>query len=257
MTSKLPLQTDRARTRLYLVDTVPAPDGSAVYPVAAAYAAAVDALTMRVRFVDVGIGATEAKDIRALISSVRPDETIWISDRRAKPFEVPTIEPRLYDFREPVFPILDRWQAEHYILRTAPGARPWQLQIHALPLGADWFMDYVVDLRRRFPAFTGAVVFNLEACDYLAEALDVLAVTLHMPWSCAAGPRLMSDARLLATSGCIGVMVNADTAVPDEVCAAKLCGLRVHAMGTDPTAGLRMPFDFFRVVGQQQTPKTE
>jgi hypothetical protein len=247
MTSKLPRQNDLDRTRLYLVDTVPLPDGSAVYPAAPAYNAAVDALTMRVRFVDVGVTRAEPKSIREIISSIRPDEILWVSNRREAPFEADTLTYMPYGATEPVFPVLDRWHAEHYLIKHAPGARPWQLQIHCLPLGPEWFSEYVRDLSWRFPAFTNAVVFGLERCAYQDDAIESIRL-LRLPWSCAAAERLLSRPHDLKLAGCLGVMVDGDEVDVELVCRIKLLGLRVHGMGTDGARSLTIPYDAFQLI---------
>jgi hypothetical protein len=217
-----------------------------VYPVHAAYAAAVDALDTKVRFVDCGLMKLDHAGIRQIIESNRPDEIVWVSDREAQ-FEGPHLVFSPPPFELPVFPVLDRWQADHYFLRYAPGARPWQLQIHSLPLGAWWFDAYVRDLRNRFPAYSSAVVFCLERCEYQTEAIESLA-KLGMPWSCAAGPLLLARVGELRAAGCVGFIVDTDTTETAAVIAAKLLGMIVHGMGTQAQRTLELPVDSFSLV---------
>lgn len=236
------------RVRLYVIDNRTLPCGSLVYPVHAAYAAAVDAREMRVRVVDLAALQATPPMVRELFDTIRPDEAVWVSNRPS-PLEQPTIPFQAYPFAHDVWPILDRWQAEAYGIRYAPGWQPWQLQIHALPLGAAWFRAYVADLRRRFPAFHSACVFALESCDYQTEALATLA-TLGMSWSCAAHTRLLARSGECQAAGCVGFIVDADVAEPESIVPLKLRGLKIHGRGRNPARAIALPLDGFSLIPQ-------
>jgi hypothetical protein len=239
----LPKHTNLTRSRLYLVDNRALPDGSWVHPVNVANAAALDACEMRVTFLDVGVSRAGPAELRDLIAAQRPDEIVWASDR--DPLfdgEFTRYKPIAYD--KPAFPVLDRWQAERYAIKYAPGFMGWQLQVHALPMGPEWFAAYVADLRNRVPAHTSAVVFGLELCAYQTEAIAILG-TLGKPWSCAASSTLLHRVGECMSAGCIGYIVDLDTVDCETIVAAKLRGLLVHALGSNPARALEVPVDSF------------
>lgn len=238
----LPKQTNLTRSRLYLVDNRALPDGSWVYPVNAAYAAALDACEMRVTFLDIAVSRAGPPEIRDLIAAQRPDEIVWHGAEA--PFEGAFTRFKEVAYGKPAFPVLDRWQAERYAIKYAPGFMGWQLQVHALPLGAEWFAAYVADLRNRFPAHTSAVVFGLELCAYQTEAIAILG-TLGKPWSCAVSSTLLHRVGEMMSAGCIGYIVDLDTVDCETIVAAKLRGLLVHALGSNPARALDIPVDSF------------
>jgi hypothetical protein len=247
MKSLLPAQSGLSKLRLYLIDNHQLPDGSWAYPIGAAYAAAVDALTMRVRVVDLGIcqGRNSAY-IRALFDSLLPQEVVWMSSV-PKPFDHPIIDWQPYDYAQWVFPVLDRFTADHYNIKHAPVPPGWQLQIHCLPLGPEWFREYVADLRCRFPAYAAAVVFGLEACDYRHEAAEALA-GLGMPWCACAGEGVLLQCRELMAHGMVGAIIASDAIALEPVLFAKLHGCVVHGTGFHPERALTLPLDGFTLV---------
>jgi len=249
MTIKYPKQTDFASdgTRLYLVDNPPVAPGSLVYPVFAAYAAAVDSLERRVRFVDLGAyhKPVDARELRRILETYRPDEIVWVSHRGLKcPVDRKIIPFTPVPCTHPVFPYLDRWLAERYYIGNAPCASRWQLQVHCLPLGADWFSAYLDDLALRFPAFSHAVVFGLETSLYQDAALDALA-RFPLPWSACAGSRLLDRFRDCMEAGCCGLMVGADDVEPAKILPAVLAGMPIHGIGTSARAATTIPFTSF------------
>ncbi|RMH32220.1 MAG: hypothetical protein D6692_00005 [Planctomycetota bacterium] len=229
------------------MDNPPMAPGSLVYPVFAAYAAAVASLDRRVRFIDFGAYTkpVDTRELRHILETHRPDEIVWVSSRGLKcPIDRDIIPFKMPPFTTPIFPYIDRWLAERYYIANAPGAKPWQLQVHCLALGAEWFAAYLDDLALRFPAFAHLVVFGLETCDYQDAALEALA-RFPMPWAAFAGARLLDRFRDCMQVGCCGFTVGADDVDPAQILPAVLAGMHIHGIGASASAAKTIPFTTF------------
>lgn len=208
---------------------------------------------MRVRMVDLGIcDGRNARYLREMFDTMQPDEVVWVSGV-PKPFDHAVIEWQPYPYAQCVFPVLDRWSADRYRIAHAPLPPGWQLQVHCLPLGAEWFREYVADLKCRFPAFTGAVLFGMEACEWKHEAAEAMA-SLGIPWCACAGAEILGSVREYMAHGMVSAIVSSDIIDAQAVIDAKLRGLIVHGTGFDSKRALTVPLDSFTKV---EAPKQE